>query len=155
IYALDVTNPANFTEANASSVVIGDWTPSTITCTDPVSGAIGACANSSGASYLGNTYGTPQIRRMHNGTWAMIFGNGFGSASGDAGIFVLTISSNGTQALYYLSTGAAGNNGISFVTPVDMDGDHVVDYVYAGDLLGNVWRFDLTSNSPASWTVSP
>src|SRR6185437_10648853 len=109
----------------------------------------------SGASYLGNTYGTPQIRRMHNGTWAMIFGNGFGSASGDAGIFVLTISSNGTQALYYLSTGAAGNNGISFVTPVDMDGDHVVDYVYAGDLLGNVWRFDLTSNSPASWTVSP
>jgi type IV pilus assembly protein PilY1 len=36
-----------------------------------------------------------------------------------------------------------------------MDQDHVVDYVYAGDALGNVWRFDLTSNNPANWAVTP
>ena len=29
------------------------------------------------------------IRRLHNGTWAVIYGNGYGSATGDAGIFVI------------------------------------------------------------------
>jgi type IV pilus assembly protein PilY1 len=30
----------------------------------------------------------------------------------------------------------------------------VTDYVYAGDLQGNVWRFDLTSSNPAKWAVT-
>jgi type IV pilus assembly protein PilY1 len=30
----------------------------------------------------------------------------------------------------------------------------VIDYLYAGDLKGNVWRFDLTSSNPANWAVS-
>jgi type IV pilus assembly protein PilY1 len=155
IYALDVTNPTSFTEGNASSLVIGDWTPTTISCTNPVSGASGTCTNSSGAAYLGNTYGTPLIRRLHNGDWAILFGNGIGSASGDAGLFIITISPTGAQTTYYLSTGAAGNNGIAYITPVDMDSDHIVDYVYAGDLQGNVWRFDLTNKRPSSWGVTP
>ena len=33
------------------------------------------------------------------------------------------------------------------------DGDHIIDYVYAGDILGNVWRFDLTSQNPNNWAV--
>jgi type IV pilus assembly protein PilY1 len=154
LYALDVTDPTTFTEGNASSLVIGDWTPSSITCTSPSTGTTSSCKNGSGKSNLGNTYGTPQIRRLHDGDWAVIFGNGVGSASGDAGIFILDIGSSGTQTLYYLSTGVAGSNGIAYVTPVDMDGDHVVDYVYAGDLRGNVWRFDLTNSSAASWVVN-
>ncbi|MDE2050080.1 MAG: pilus assembly protein PilY, partial [Gammaproteobacteria bacterium] len=155
IYALDITTPSNFTEANASSLVKGDWTPSTIQCTNPSTNAVTSCTDSSGNSYLGNTYGTPQIRRLHNGAWGVIFGNGIGSASGDAGIFILTVSATGAQTMYYLSTGTAGSNGIAYVTPVDVDSDHVVDYVYAGDLRGNVWRFDLTGNTPASWAVTP
>lgn len=155
IYALDITSPSSFAEGSAASLVKGDWTASTIQCTNPSTNAVAACANSSGQSYLGNTYGTPQIRRLHNGTWGVIFGNGIGSASGDGGIFILTVSSTGAQKIYYLSTGVSGSNGIAYVTPVDMDSDHVVDYVYAGDLLGNVWRFDLTSSNPASWAVTP
>jgi len=31
----------------------------------------------------------------------------------------------------------------------------MTDYVYAGDLQGNVWRFDLTSGSESSWAVTP
>jgi len=154
IYALDVTDPTTFSEGNASSLVIGDWTQSNITCTNPATGTTSGCTDTNGNSYLGNTYGTPQIRRLHNGDWAVIFGNGIGSPSGDAGIFILTISQTGTQTLYYLSTGAAGNNGIAYATPVDMDGDHVVDFVYAGDLQGNVWRFNLTSRNPSAWAVS-
>ncbi|MDB6107651.1 MAG: hypothetical protein JWO52_7650 [Gammaproteobacteria bacterium] len=146
IYALDITNPSNFSpESTAAGGVIGEWTAASLTCT-----GVSNCGNN-----LGNVYGTPQIRRLHNGKWGVIFGNGLGSSSGDAGIYVMVVDdTSGAQTFYYLSTGKSGGNGIAYVTPADLDGDHVTDYVYAGDLLGNVWRFDLTSNTPSSWAVS-
>src|SRR5438270_12252212 len=58
--------------------------------------------------------------------------------------------------IYYLSTHTAGSgNGIAFAAPVDLDGDHITDSVYAGDLHGSLWRFDLTSRGEANWAVSP
>jgi type IV pilus assembly protein PilY1 len=153
IYALDVTNPGSFSEANAASLVVGEWTPGSIACTN-----VAAC----GAN-LGNTYGTPHIRRLHDGKWAMIFGNGIGSASGDAGIYVGVLNTTtGAPTFYYLSTGclaahtcsATNPNGIAFTTAADLDGDHITDYVYAGDIQGNLWRFDLTSSSEANWAVT-
>jgi type IV pilus assembly protein PilY1 len=144
IYALNVTDPTVFSESGAGpqSTVIGEWSSSNI-----------SCFNVSCGSSMGNTYGVPVIRRLHNGTWAIIFGNGYNSATGDAGIFIMTVDPTfGTIAnTYYLSTGVAGNNGIASVAPADLDGDHITDFVYAGDLLGNVWRFDLTSSNPANW----
>jgi type IV pilus assembly protein PilY1 len=153
MFALDVSNPttANFVESNAANLVIGEWSAANITCAN--STVAPNCANN-----LGNTYGTPTLRRLHDGKWAMIFGNGFGSTSGDAGIFIMTIDpTNAARSFYYLSTktGSSTNpNGIAFASPADLDGDHIIDYVYAGDLQGNVWRFDLTSNSESNWTVS-
>lgn len=38
----------------------------------------------------------------------------------------------------------ARDNGLSTPTPVDTNGDGVVDLVYAGDVQGNLWRFDLS-----------
>ena len=46
-----------------------------------------------------------------------------------------------------------GNDGIAYVTSADLDGDHITDYVYAGDLLGNIWRFDLTSAVESNWAA--
>jgi type IV pilus assembly protein PilY1 len=144
IYALDVTDPSQFNESNAASLVIGEWTPNNLTC-----------ASANCGRNLGNTYGVPVIRRLHNGSWGVIFGNGFGSTSGDAGIFIMTVSSGGAKAFYYLSAGQSGkNDGIASPAPADFDGDHITDYVYAGDLLGNVWRFDLTSSDPTKWAAS-
>ncbi|HEX4387226.1 MAG TPA: PilC/PilY family type IV pilus protein [Steroidobacteraceae bacterium] len=158
IFALDVTNPgpgvpsagySAFTEGQSSSLVIGEWNGSNITCVN-----VSNCGQN-----LGNTYGTPQLRRLHDGRWAVIFGNGFGSSTGDAGIFVMTLDpASAAPTFYYFSTGrgSSGNpNGIAFPSPADLDGDHITDYVYAGDLQGNVWRFDLTSANEASWGVSP
>jgi type IV pilus assembly protein PilY1 len=152
IYALDITNPSsgNYTEANASAIVLGEWSSATIACAN-----VANCGNN-----MGNTFGTPQIRRLHNGTWGAIFGNGFGSGSGDAGIYVMTVNDTAaackgaTYCFYYLSTGSTGNNGIAYVSPADLDGDHITDYVYAGDLQGHIWRFDLTSNQTSNWAVS-
>jgi type IV pilus assembly protein PilY1 len=151
LYALDVTNPSpsNFTESNAASLVVGEWTPASVNCVNVTN-----CGKN-----MGNSYGTPQIRRLHNGTWAVIFGNGYGSATGDAGIFIMTVdATTAATTFYYLST-ATGNpanpDGIAYASAADLDGDHITDYVYAGDLLGNVWRFDLTSSNPANWAVTP
>jgi type IV pilus assembly protein PilY1 len=152
IYALDVTQPSvnNFKET-AVTPVKGEWSSSTITCIGNAT-----CRNS-----LGNTYGTPQIRRFHNGNWGAVFGNGYGSVNGDAGIFVMIVSqASGAVTFYYLSACTGGNpcntggNGIAYVSPVDLDGDHITDYVYAGDLKGNVWRFDLTSANASTWAVT-
>jgi type IV pilus assembly protein PilY1 len=147
IYALDVTDPSQFAESKAASVVIGEWNPSNITCTS--GGA--SCGDN-----LGNTFGTPQIRRLHDGNWGVIFSNGLNSATGDAGIFVMVVSqTDGSRTFYYLSTGTSGTgNGIAYATPADFDGDHITDYVYAGDIKGNLWRFDLTSTDETKWAAS-
>jgi type IV pilus assembly protein PilY1 len=158
IYALDVTDPTTFSESNANSLVKGEWSSATISCQN-----LSTCNTN-----MGNTYGTPIVRRLHDGKWGIIFGNGFGSVSGDAGIFIILIDPNsgGTQPsnTYYLSTAkgtgtpatpcATNCDGIAYVSSADLDGDHITDYVYAGDLLGNVWRFDLTSSSESAWAVT-
>ncbi len=152
LFILDATNPANFLEANAASLVIGEWTSVTLpNCIAPA----GACNTN-----LGNTYGVPQIRRFHNGYWGIVFGNGYNSASGDAGIYIMLVNplnATPTFSLYYLSThtgSAASPNGIAYVASADLDGDHITDYIYAGDLKGNLWRFDVTSQTASSWAVS-
>jgi len=70
----------------------------------------------------------------------------------------------GAPTFRFIDTGkgptkdSAGNvtarNGIAYVASADLDGDHITDYVYGGDALGNVWRFDLTSSDPANWAAS-
>lgn len=182
IYALDVTSPAIQSETAAAANVVGDWqtVPSALINTGTTNLV---CANSSDPSnlcglHLGSVYGTPIIRRLHNGNWAAIFGNGLDSPLGSAGIFIMNVSiSTGAISFYYIDTGKGRinnassisslsgvpvttpgltvNNGIANVTAADLDGDHVTDYVYAGDVLGNLWRFDLTSSSPSTWVSTP
>lgn len=140
IYALDITNPGSFSESTASAVVVGDWTSA-----------------SAGLSHLGQTVGSPIIARMHNGQWAIIFGNGLGSST-SAGVYIgLVNSSTGAITFQFLDTGvgsATSANGIAYVSQADLDGDNIADYLYAGDLQGNVWRFDVTGKTAGSWGVS-
>ena len=71
--------------------------------------------------------------------------------TGPAGIYIMSINKDtGTPSFRFISTGVSGTaddpNGIAYVTPTDVDGDLIYDYAYAGDLKGNVWRFNLTGN---------
>jgi type IV pilus assembly protein PilY1 len=156
IYALDVTDPSTFSETGSGpkNTVIGEWNRFPNSAANP-SGL--TCVNVTGCgSNLGKTYGTPQIRRFHNGSWGAVFGNGFGSTTGDAGIYVMLLDpSSGAPTFYYLTTNqtAGAGDGIGYTSAIDLDGDAIVDYVYAGDLLGNVWRFDLTDPLPTNWVA--
>ncbi|MGC0154475.1 pilus assembly protein [Chromobacterium vaccinii] len=153
LYLLDVTNPANFSEANAASLVLSEIGSGTLSCVNKSN-----CGND-----LGYTFGTPVIARFHNGQWGAIFGNGYNSANGHAAVFIMLVSGSGALSFYELDTGSGpgndpsgggGNNGIYYATAADLDGDGTADYLYAGDLFGNVWRFDVTGSSPSTWSVS-
>ena len=156
-YALDVSTPTDstsvtqFSEANAN-IVIGEWT-TTMTCANDAKGK-SACGTN-----MGQTYGSPQIRRFHNGQWGAIFGNGLNSANGAWGFYIMLLDkTTGAPSFYYFATSltpsASTPNGLTNPSSADYDFDHTVDYIYAGDLLGNVWKFDVTSQSPANWGVT-
>jgi len=158
IFVLDITDPSTFSEANSAAIVKGEWSSDSLTCD-----GVADCGKN-----LGNTYGTPIIRRLHNGKWAALFGNGFNSATGKAGLFVMIVDpDDGRVGFRYIDTGYGPErdpaktantdgtkNGIAYVTSADLDGDHITDYVYAGDVFGNLWRFDLTSANPGEWSAS-
>jgi type IV pilus assembly protein PilY1 len=157
-YALDVSTPTDstsvtqFSEANAKNIVIGEWT-TTLTCANDAKGK-SACGTN-----MGQTYGSPQIRRFHNGQWGAIFGNGLNSANGASGIYIMLLDkTTGAPSFYYFATSltpsASTPNGLTNPSSADYDFDHTIDYIYAGDLLGNVWKFDVTSQSPANWGVT-
>lgn len=107
----------------------------------------------SDANDIGLTYSKPQIARLNNGEWAAIFGNGYNSKNEQAFLYVVNIKTG--SVIKKLAAGAAGSNGLSTPALYDQDGDRIIDYVYAGDLQGNLWKFDLSSKTDASeWGVA-
>jgi len=134
--------PARFNEANAAALVIGEWNPNSLSCS----------GNSTCGRNLGNTYGVPVISSPAQRRLGRDLRQRYGSTHRRCRIYVMTVNpTSGARTFYYLSTGKPGSNGIASPSPADYDGDHITDYVYAGDLLGNVWRFDLTSSDPTQW----
>lgn len=159
IYALNITNPANFTEGNASSVVLWEFSDTSDSGDDNGDGF---------PDYeLGYTFSEPIIQRVRTSAtttkWAAIFGNGYNntvddgaySRTGYAFLYIVDIETGNLIKKISTKTGSVGiPNGLGTPSIVDWDGDQIVDYVYAGDLQGNLWKFDLTNNSPASWKVA-
>ncbi|MCX4026041.1 hypothetical protein H0A36_23640 [Endozoicomonas sp. SM1973] len=157
LFALDITNPTKFsTEASAAKNVMWEFTSK-----DDID--------------LGFTYSRPIItmtnaKKGGEHIWAAIFGNGYNSSSedGDAALFINQLSGglDGSWLRnqdYYKSVTGKGKaessdgltpNGLGIPRAVDNDGNGTVDYVYAGDLQGNLWRFDVTSSNPSDWQSS-
>jgi type IV pilus assembly protein PilY1 len=87
-----------------------------------------------------------------NHPWIAIFGNGYSSVNGKAVLFVLDPVSG--SLIRRIDTGMGSCNGLSTPTPIDVNYDGKVDYVYAGDLNGHMWKFDLTDSDAANWDVA-
>ncbi len=88
----------------------------------------------------------------YNHPWVAIFGNGYDSVNGSAILYVLNAYTG--EVIKKIDTGVAGNNGLSSPALIDIDNDGKVDYAYAGDLKGNMSKFDLTSDNPDNWKVA-
>ncbi|NOX33910.1 MAG: hypothetical protein GXP56_09265 [Deltaproteobacteria bacterium] len=88
----------------------------------------------------------------NNHDWVAIFGNGYDSVNGGAILYILNAYTG--ELIRKIDTGVAGNNGLSTPALIDINNDGKVDYAYAGDLLGNMWKFDLTATDPANWKVA-
>jgi type IV pilus assembly protein PilY1 len=146
VYALDVTNPGSFSASN----VLWEFSDQN----DPD---------------LGYTFSKPTIAKMANGKWAVIFGNGYnnteadGSASstGNAVLYILTLKDDlKIDTVFKLDTGKGlatspdgKPNGLA--TPAvtfDPADPSKTKYIYAGDLQGNLWKFDVSGES--GWNVA-
>lgn len=108
----------------------------------------------------GYSFPQPTVARMHNGQWAVVTGNGYkgaGTSNGAAALYVIdAITGEMISNLKVQSPNAdGGENGLSSPRLADYDSDGVADYAYAGDLHGNLWRFDLLGAGASAPTVTP
>lgn len=91
---------------------------------------------------LGYTFSTPVIVRTYSTVYpyVVIFGNGYNSDNGQAQLFVLNAETG--DLLYQIETVDGVDNGMSSPIATDINNDQIADFVYAGDLNGNIWKFD-------------
>ena len=163
IFALDITDPATtFTKpaaGAASSVVMWEFTDNSDVD-------------------LGYTFGRPLIAKMKNGKWAAIFGNGYNNTFADGAasttgygyLYIVYLSGpTGANRTWTLGTdyfklkagptvGGSGTvstpNGLGGPVGVDSNLDGALDYVYAGDVYGNIWKFDVSSATDSAWNTA-
>ena len=127
-YAIDVTDPVGMasSETNVASKVLWEFS-------DPD---------------LGYTYGDPIVVKTQKHGWVVIITSGYNNADGKGYFFVLNAKTG--ARLEKISTGvgaptAAGSAGLAHANAFVLDAtDGTIDAVYAGDLLGNLWRWDVT-----------
>jgi type IV pilus assembly protein PilY1 len=133
MFALDVTDPANL---NGQSVI---WDKK----------------NQGDHALMGSFLGKPVIARLNNGRWGILVGYGYNNSSHASGLLVFDIENGETIVKLQTSAGTASNpNAMSELNVIDLNADGNVDYVYGGDLLGNVWKFDLSSSQSSNWAIA-
>ncbi|MEN6628656.1 MAG: PilC/PilY family type IV pilus protein [Sulfuricella sp.] len=126
-YALDVTNPGspkalwNFTVADDAD--------------------------------LGLTFGNPIITKRKDGTWIVVFTSGYNNVSTGTGIgYLYVLNANTGAVLEKISTGTGSTttpSGLGKINAwIETTTDNTAERFYGGDLLGNVWRFDIDDVVP-------
>jgi type IV pilus assembly protein PilY1 len=90
-----------------------------------------------------------------NGKYALFAGNGYNSVNGKAVLYAFLMNADGTlNSVRKIDTEVAGDNGMAGPSGYDINADGKVDFVYAGDLKGNVWKFDVRDGDPANWQLA-
>ena len=132
-YAIDITNPALFDNENDVAGLV-KWE-----FTDP---------------RMGFSYGDPNVLKTKKYGWVVIFTSGYNNLDGHGYIFVVN-PTNGQLLEADETTGDGGTptvpSGLTYASGFVADfADNTADSLYAGDLLGNMWRFDLTPPAGSS-----
>ncbi|OOG57268.1 hypothetical protein B0E48_07340 [Rhodanobacter sp. C03] len=111
---------------------------------------------------MGYSYGRPLIVKTRKYGWVVVMTSGYNNISGTlAGHGILYVLNAKTGALLQkIDTGAGSATspaGLAQATGYTQDvSNGTIDQIYAGDLLGNVWRFDLSEPAlDASGNATP
>ncbi|GHT99314.1 type IV pilus biogenesis factor PilY1 [Betaproteobacteria bacterium] len=136
LYGLDVTNPASFSTGDIK------WefnAPASCATTDP-----------DDIKDLGLILGKPITAKLSgSGNKVVIVGNGYNSCSGKAALyFIDTVTGHVAQKVV---VNGGPDNGLSTPFAYDANNDGIPDAIYAGDLNGNLWRFE--ANSAGTWSA--
>lgn len=137
--ALDITDPDN-------PKGLWEFKHST-TCYDSSNSAtFGAdCA-------LGLSIAEPRITKLTDGTWVVLVTSGLNNADGIGYLYVLDALTGRIKYKISTNTGSASSpSGVGKITTYghNPQTNDMPNWVYAGDLLGNIWRFDIND------TVAP
>ncbi|HET8900068.1 MAG TPA: PilC/PilY family type IV pilus protein [Rhodanobacteraceae bacterium] len=160
VYALDITNPATISEGTAKDAVLWEFPNDT---------------NRADAANLGYTYGTPNIGRLPNGKWVVLVPGGYFPDCSKFGTLIpcdgnVSAANNTFSSLFVLDAqtgallkelktsaantgGSVKSYGLGSVVLGDYQDDQIDDVAFAGDLMGNVWRFDLSDANASNWSV--
>ncbi len=129
-YALDVSDPGSITtEAAAASRVLWEFT----------------------APQMGFTFGEPVVVKTRKYGWTVIFPSGYNTPDGRGYLFFVNPRTGALLETVTTGTGSTTNDaGLAHANGYVVDfTDGYADAIYAGDLLGNLWRFDVTATSGA------
>ncbi len=138
VFALDVTDPFNF---DASHVL---WE---YNFDDTRNGT-------TKSGEMGFIKSAPQVVRLNNGKWGVVFGNGYNSSSHTSRVYILDAKDGTEIAVMDTGVGNANNeNGMASPLSVDEDGDRIVDTIFAGDLAGKLYKFDVSDVSANDWEL--
>jgi type IV pilus assembly protein PilY1 len=152
-YALDITTQSTFATATEGTLA------STLPLWEFTAGQdadLGHTFNEPKSNPLTGAY--QQIAKVADaanadGVWRILVGNGYGSANGKAVLFML--NANTGDAATKLSTAASAQpNGLSSPAPVDLDRDGLIDTIYAGDLLGNMHKFQFSKPDGVNFVLA-
>lgn len=132
VFALDVSSPDSFGKGNLL------WEFAT---------------DEADTHQLGISLSQPVIARLKaDNRWVAVFGNGYDSGD-SVKLFIVDLATG--ALLKAIDTEQSGEgNSLGTPVPVDVDNDRVTDFVYAGDLAGNMWKFDLRGDNISAWSVA-
>lgn len=154
-YALDITDTTAASEVAVKNKVLWEF-PNSIT---------NATARAAAKLNMGYSFGKPIIVKTVAKGWVVLVTSGYnnGTNTGDSGgdglghLYVLD-PKTGDLIKDIVTTGctttpASNPCGLAQISAyVASDLDNTAEYIYGGDLKGNIWRFDLTGNSIAGWS---
>jgi type IV pilus assembly protein PilY1 len=120
-YAIDVTDPASMnTEAAVAGKVLWEFSD----------------------SHMGYSFGAPIMVKTAKYGWVVVLTSGYNNSDGYGYLFFVNPQ---TGALLEKVATPSAAPGLAQATAFIKDyGDYTADSIYAGDLNGNMWRFDLT-----------
>ncbi len=132
-YAIDVSNPRNLNETQLASAVKWQFPSVSDTTTQ---------------AKVGQTVGKPSIVRLGSGAYTVLLTSGYNStADGKGRLWMVDPATGAIQHEFTVAAGTlALESGLAHVSPF-VENDGSVRYVFGGDLLGNVWKFDLVAKT--------